>query len=104
MVTTVSKVKDYLEAIDKDNQNGKEINAILDLNDNILEDAKKVDEKIKSGKAGKLAGMVFVVKSNICVKGLVANCASKTMDNYTCPYDASVIEKIKAEDGIMSKD
>jgi len=71
------------------------------LNDNVLEDAKKVDEKIKSGKAGKLAGMVFVIKSNICVKNLVANCASKTLENYNCPYDATVIEKIKAEDGII---
>jgi len=100
-MNTVAKVKNYLEAIEKDNQNGKEINAILDLNDNVLEDAKKVDEKIKSGKAGKLAGMVFVIKSNICVKNLVANCASKTLENYNCPYDATVIEKIKAEDGII---
>jgi aspartyl-tRNA(Asn)/glutamyl-tRNA(Gln) amidotransferase subunit A len=41
------------------------------------------------------------IKSNINVQGLNASCASKTLENYKCPYDASVIEKIKAEDGII---
>ena len=100
-MNTQDKVKKYLEAIEKDNQKGKKINAILHLNPNSLEEARAIDEKIKAKKAGKLAGMVFAIKSNICVKGLVANCASKTLENYKSPYDASVISKIKAEDGII---
>ena len=51
------KIKKYLESIEKDNQKGKKINAILSLNPHVLEDAKKAK--------GKLAGMVFAVKSNI---------------------------------------
>ena len=100
-MNTLQKVKNYLEAIEKDNQKGKKINAILHLNPQVLEEAQVIDEKIKKGKAGKLAGMVFVIKSNICVKGLVANCASKTLENYISPYDATVISKIKAQDGII---
>jgi aspartyl-tRNA(Asn)/glutamyl-tRNA(Gln) amidotransferase subunit A len=100
-MVVVDKIKKYLESIDKDNQKGKKINAVLHLNPQVLEEARIIDEKIKIKKAGKLAGMVFVVKSNICVKGLVANCASKTLENYKSPYDASVISKIKAEDGLI---
>jgi len=100
-MNTQEKVKKYLENIEKDNQKGKKINAILHLNPRVLEEARAVDEKIKKGKAGKLAGMVFVIKSNINVKGLVASCASKTLENYISTYNATVIEKIKKEDGII---
>jgi aspartyl-tRNA(Asn)/glutamyl-tRNA(Gln) amidotransferase subunit A len=44
---------------------------------------------------------VLAVKSNICVKNMIANCASKTLENYRAPFNATVIEKIRAEDGIL---
>jgi aspartyl-tRNA(Asn)/glutamyl-tRNA(Gln) amidotransferase subunit A len=101
-MTTEEKLKIYLQNIEKDNQKGKKINAILHLNPQALDEAKKIDEKIKKkDKLGKLAGMAIVVKSNICVKGLITNCASKTLENFKAPYDANVIEKIKKEDGII---
>ncbi|PIN92847.1 Asp-tRNA(Asn)/Glu-tRNA(Gln) amidotransferase subunit GatA [Candidatus Pacearchaeota archaeon CG10_big_fil_rev_8_21_14_0_10_31_24] len=89
------KVKKYLDKIKK--ENGK-INAFLSLNPNVLEEAKKVDAKAKKGK---LYGYVFGIKSNINVKGLIANCASKVLENYVSSYDATAIEKIKAEDGVI---
>jgi aspartyl-tRNA(Asn)/glutamyl-tRNA(Gln) amidotransferase subunit A len=98
---TVEKVKFYLNEIEKDNKKGKKINAILHLNPNIIEEAKLIDEKIKKRTAGKLAGKVIAVKSNIHVKNMIANCASKTLSDYICGYDATVIEKIKQEDGLI---
>jgi len=96
------KIKKYLEAIEKDNQKGKKINAILHVNANALQDAKEVDSKFRRGKAfGKLAGLALAVKSNICVKGMITNCASKTLENFKAPFDATAIEKIKKEDGII---
>jgi aspartyl-tRNA(Asn)/glutamyl-tRNA(Gln) amidotransferase subunit A len=100
-MTTLDKVKKYLEAIEDDNEKGKEINAILQVNPQILDEAKLVDEKIKKGKAGKLAGKIIAVKSNITVKNLLATCASKTLENYKSEYDATVIEKIRKEDGLI---
>lgn len=90
------KVKRYLDRIKKEN---KKINAFLHLNPDVLKEAKELDWK--KGKKGKLFGYVFGVKSNINVSGLICNCASKTLENYRATYDASVIEKIKKEDGLI---
>jgi len=100
-MTTVDKLKKYLAEIEKNDKSGKKINAFLYLNPNVLEEAKSIDEKIKSGKAGKLAGKIIAVKSCINVRGLIASCASKTLENYKATYDATVIKKIKEEDGLI---
>ena len=101
MTSTSQKTKQYLEAIAKDNKKGKKINAILQINPNALDEARAVDSKIKSGKAGRLAGKVIAIKSNINVKGLNSSCASLTLKNYTCPYDATVIKKFRDEDAVI---
>src|SRR3989344_144506 len=105
-MTTLSKVQEYLKAIEKDDRvdgKGRKINAFIQVRSSkeLIEEAKKIDEKIKKGKAGRLAGLVIAVKSNITVKGLKATCASKVLENFISPYDATVISKIKAEDGLV---
>src|SRR3989338_8782707 len=93
------KVKIYLERIKKKD---KKINAFLYVNEKAIEEAKDIDERVaKTGKKGKLNGYVFAVKSNINVLGLPANCASRVLENYIATYDATVIEKIRAEDGVI---
>src|SRR3989344_8095431 len=101
-MTTLSKVQEYLKRIEKDDQKGKKINAFIQLRNEkeLIEEAKRIDDKLKKGKAGRLAGLVIAVKSNITVKGLRATCASKVLENFVSPYDATVISKIKAEDGL----
>lgn len=99
MGIATEKVQKYLEKIKKDNE---KINAILHVNDKALDEAREIDDKVaKTGKKGRLYGYVIAVKSNINVSGLVANCASRVLENYIAPYDASVVEKIKAEDGVI---
>ena len=94
---TLSNLKQKLELIKKDN---KKINAILELRDEkeLIAEAKEIDSKSKKGK---LAGKIIAVKANINVVGLNASCASKTLENYKAPYDATVIKKIKQEDGLI---
>ena len=101
MVNTQKKLKKYLSEIGKNDKQGKKINAFLQLNALALEEAKKIDDKVNSGKAGKLAGMILAIKANINVKDLNASCASKTLENYKATYDADVIKKIKKEDGLI---
>src|SRR3989338_1854128 len=96
------KAEHYLKQIDKDDQKGKKINAFLEINGKLMEEASELDVKKKTGKKlGRLFGKIIGVKSNINVIGMTASCASRTLENYKSSYDATVIEKIKAEDGLI---
>lgn len=65
--------------------------------------AKKVDEKIaKDEQISDLAGIPIGVKDNICTKGILTTCASKMLYNFVPPYDATVVEKIKNNDMIIT--
>ncbi len=75
-----------------------EINAILTLNPNLIEEAKAIDKKSTKGR---LAGKIIGIKANINVKSLPISCASKTLKDYIGTYDATVIQKIKSEDGLI---
>ena len=91
-------IRNFISKIRAKNQ---EINAVLHLNEKAVDEAIEIDEKIKKGTAGKLAGLGFIVKSNISVDGLICNCASKTLENYKGTFDATVVKKLKAEDAIV---
>ncbi len=99
-ITALENLENYAQVIEDQND---EINAFLEVNtENAIAKAKEIDEKIKNGeKVGKLAGMVIGVKSNINVKDFIVSAASKTLENYYGSYDATVIEKVKEEDGII---
>ncbi|SHF10256.1 Asp-tRNA(Asn)/Glu-tRNA(Gln) amidotransferase subunit GatA [Clostridium fallax] len=67
-----------------------------------IEKARKIDEKIaKNINLGILGGIPLGVKDNINVKGIPNTCGSKILKEFISPYDATVIEKIKKQDGII---
>ncbi|MFP4005186.1 MAG: Asp-tRNA(Asn)/Glu-tRNA(Gln) amidotransferase subunit GatA [Candidatus Hadarchaeia archaeon] len=97
-LSALENVAELLERIDEENE---EINAYIEINEKARDQAKEVDRKIEKGEAGKLAGLGIGIKSNINVEDLRATCASKTLEDYVSTYDAAVIKRIKAEDGII---
>ena len=97
--SAVENVIQFGEKIKKDN---KKLNIFLHLNDEAIDEAKEIDSRIKKGKkVGKLVGLCVAIKSNICVKHMITNCASKVLEDFTASYDATVIQKLKSEDAIV---
>jgi len=79
-----------------------ELHAFLSINEQAVEQARIIDKKIKSNeKLGVCIGMPISMKDNICVKGTKTTCASKMLENFVAPYDATVISKLKSEDAII---
>jgi len=98
---TQKKLQNFLDEIEKHDKRNNSINAFLYLNSQAKEQAKKVDRKISENTAGKLAGKIISIKSNLCVEGLPASCASKTLENYKSPYNAEVIQRLLDEDAVI---
>ena len=66
-----------------------------------MEQAKTIQEKIDAGeKLSDLAGIPIGIKDNICTKGVKTTCASKMLENFVSPYNATIMNKINAENMI----
>jgi len=92
----VSATIDRIKNIDE------KLNAFLQVNSQAIEHARNIDKKIKSGeKVGSCFGMPISIKDNICIKNSKTTCASKMLENFTAPYDATVISKLKEQDAIF---
>ncbi len=77
-------------------------NSFISINERALDRATKLDEKLKSGEEiGALFGVPVSLKDNIMTKDLKTTCASKMLENYTPPYDATLVQKLLEEDAII---
>ena len=94
-ITSVELTKDVLARIDEVEG---EVKAYLTITrDEALQQAAAVDEKIGRGESiSFLEGIPGAIKDNICTKGVRTTCASKMLEHFVPPYDATVTEKIQA--------
>lgn len=63
--------------------------------------AKAAQEKIDRGEVSPLTGIPLAVKDNICTEGVKTTCASKILENFVPPYNATVVEKLRAQNYVM---
>ena len=74
---------------------------ITELSEEGMKKAEQIQAKIAAGeKVGELAGIPIGIKDIICTKGIKTTCASKMLENFVSPYDATVMEKINVEEMI----
>ena len=89
------------EAIKQISENHR-LNAFLEVfESSALAQALIVDEKIKSGTEGKLAGVIVGLKDNICYKRHKVSASSKILEGFESLYSATVVERLIAEDAII---
>jgi aspartyl-tRNA(Asn)/glutamyl-tRNA(Gln) amidotransferase subunit A len=79
------------------------IKAYITLTENTaLEAARTVDKKIHNGEElFPLEGIPMAVKDNICIDGVKTTCASKMLENFISPYNATVYNKLKEQNSIL---
>ena len=92
-ITPEEITKSYIDRI---NEKEKDVKAFVTLTDKgALEKSKKIDRS-----TSKFAGIPIGIKDNICTKEIKTTCSSKMLENFVSPYDATVMDKINAENMI----
>ena len=71
-----------------------EINAYLEVFDDVHDAAHNADERIENGDIGALTGIPLAIKDNIVINGKVASAGSKMLEHYRATYNATVIDKL----------
>jgi aspartyl-tRNA(Asn)/glutamyl-tRNA(Gln) amidotransferase subunit A len=81
---------------------GKVHACVTIVEDIALKEAKKVDNYIKTAhEITPLTGIPTLIKDVICTRGIRTTCSSKILENFVPLYDATVIEKLKAQKAVI---
>jgi aspartyl-tRNA(Asn)/glutamyl-tRNA(Gln) amidotransferase subunit A len=99
-VSSVELVNAYAERICRFDG---DIKAFLHLDiDAALARAKEIDARRAAGQSvGKLGGLPVAIKDVICTQGVKTTCASRILENFVPPYDATVVKKLKEADAVL---
>lgn len=96
--SVLSIVEHYLGAI----REQEHLNAFLEVfEDSAREQARRVDEKIAAGTAGRLAGMVIGIKDNLCYKGHRVSSGSRILEGFESLFTGTAVERLIAEDAVI---
>lgn len=81
--------------LDRIQQHDQELNSFITVTEELaLEQAKAADASRAAGNATALTGIPIAQKDIFCTQGVRTSCASKMLDNFEAPYNATVVEKL----------
>lgn len=66
-----------------------------------IAEAKLADERRAKGEKGELLGIPYICKDNIMTRGVRTTAASKILDNYIAPYDATIVKKLREAGAVL---
>jgi aspartyl-tRNA(Asn)/glutamyl-tRNA(Gln) amidotransferase subunit A len=92
-VSAVDVASAFLKRIE---QLDPELNCYLTLlAETAIEEARHFDQGARDIKSSPLAAVPLAIKDVICMRGVRTTCASRILENFISPYDATVMEKLK---------
>ena len=98
----ISSVELVKTCLDRAEQFNRDLNCFISLfPDYALEQAGEADRLIAAGKAGALTGLPIAHKDIFCTAGFKTSCASKMLDNFIAPYDATVTDRLNSAGSII---
>ena len=75
---------------------------ISTFKEDALANAGEVDNKVADGRpVGELAGVPVAIKDNMCTTFGATTCASRILENFRAPYNATIVEKLLAADAVI---
>ena len=95
LVSKKISVLELLEAVLKEAEDTQDLNAYLEIFDDVRAQAEVAQKMIDAGTATMLTGIPIAMKDNILIKGKIASASSKMLENYTATYDAFVTKKLR---------
>ncbi len=90
---------EYLDRIGK--KDGELLSYITVTKEKALADAENAQKLIDEGKASALTGIPLAVKDNICIDGVRTTCASRMLENFIPPYNATVIDMLNSQGYVL---
>lgn len=98
----LSSVELTKSCLERTEEVDSEIKSFISVDaDGALVQAEQADAKRKAGESGKILGIPLALKDLICTRGMRTTCGSKILDDFVPPYDATVVEKIKTDGGVI---
>lgn len=91
-ISSTELTQHFLARIDKYD---KTLNSFITVTPTLaLKQAKQADLHLQNGSAGPLTGIPFAHKDIFCTAGIKTSCASKMLDNFIAPYDATLVSRL----------
>ena len=98
-LTSSGLTRAFLDRIEATDQ---KVNAFITVcGDSALAQAAEADKRIARGEADILTGIPVALKDIFNTEGIRTTCASKILDNYISPYDATVVAKLKKQGAVI---
>jgi len=92
-VSSEELTRTFLERIERHNP---KLNAFITvLKEQALTEARTADKRLAAGQGGPLTGLPIAHKDIFCTAGVRTTCASRMLENFVAPYDATVVERLK---------